>query len=258
MRRENAPLCWRKHSGPPHRLGYNRAMSESGKKPQRPVRSFVIRGGRLTPGQQRAIDDLYPRLGVPAGDAPLDFKTLFGRRAPTVLEIGFGNGESTWRMAQSEPETNFLAVEVHPPGVGRLLLCLDKEAVTNVRVHQGDAVEFMSRRVADASLQGVRIYFPDPWHKKRHHKRRLIQPPFVAQLADKLAPGGLLHLATDWVPYAEHMLEVLEAATALTNCAGDGGFSPRPPERPRTKFEARGERLGHGVWDLLYRRHDTD
>jgi tRNA (guanine-N7-)-methyltransferase len=225
---------------------------------RRPIRSYVIRGGRLTPGQQRALDDLYPRWGVPGGDAPLDFDELFGRAGDTVMEIGFGNGESTWRMAAAEPETNFLAVEVHPPGVGRLLLSLEAQGVGNVRVHLGDAVELLEQRIPDRSLAGLRIYFPDPWHKKRHHKRRLVQPPFVALLARKLRDGGLLHLATDWVPYAEHMHEVLEDEPLLVNCSSSGDWVPRPAWRPETKYEARGDRLGHETRDLLYERRASE
>ncbi len=237
------------------RLRYNSGMTEHETNPRhRPVRSFVVRGGRLTPGQQRAIDTLYPKLGVPDGDEPLDFENLFGRRAETVLEIGFGNGESTWRMARDEAEKNFLGIEVHPPGVGRLLLALAENEVENVRVCIGDAVVFLNERVADRSLAGVRIYFPDPWHKKRHNKRRLIQPDFVALLARKMQADGLLHLATDWVPYAEHMLEVLQAASDFENLAPDGGFVDQPAWRPGTKYEARGDRLGHETRDLLFRR----
>ncbi len=220
----------------------------------RPVRSYVIRGGRLTTGQQRALDELYPLWGVPDGDGPLDFDALFGRKAERILEIGFGNGESTWRMAKGEPERDFIGVEVHPPGVGRLLLALEAEDVTNVRVWLGDAVDFLEQRIPEASLAGIRIYFPDPWHKKRHHKRRLIQPDFVALLASRLAPGGILHLATDWAPYAEHMLEVLEAASEFVNQSPDGDYCPQPAWRPHTKYEARGDRLGHETRDLIFER----
>lgn len=234
---------------------YNSHMSRNVKDPShRPVRSFVVRGGRLTPGQQRAIDTLYPRLGVSDAPEALDFDQLFDRHAANVLEIGFGNGESTWRMAAGEPETNFLAVEVHPPGVGRLLLALDEHALDNVRVYLGDAVVFLQERIPDESLAGVRIYFPDPWHKKRHNKRRLVQPDFVALLAQKLQEDGLLHLATDWVPYAEHMLEVLQGSNEFENLAVDGGYVEQPRWRPGTKYEARGDRLGHETRDLLFRR----
>lgn len=221
---------------------------------QRTVRSYVLRGGRLTPGQQRALDELYPRWGVPDGEGTLDFPSLFGRSAPVVVEIGFGNGESTWRMAQSEPETDFIGVEVHAPGVGRLLLSMEEHSIENLRVAQADAVPFLRERIAEASLAGVRIYFPDPWHKKRHHKRRLVQPPFVELLARKLRPGGLLHLATDWVPYAEHMLEVMTGSDAFTNRSPSGDYCPQPAWRPDTKYERRGDRLGHETRDLLFER----
>lgn len=220
----------------------------------RPVRSYVIRGGRLTAGQQRALDELYPRWGVPDGDEPLDLDALFRRQAERIVEIGFGNGESTWRMAQGEAERDFIGVEVHPPGVGRLLLSLEAKDIGNVRVWLGDAVDFLERRIPEGSLAGIRIYFPDPWHKKRHHKRRLIQPEFVALLASRLAPGGVLHLATDWVPYAEHMLEVLQGAPEFVNRSPDGGYSPKPEWRPQTKYEARGDRLGHETRDLVFER----
>ncbi len=238
-------------------LRYNRAMeTPPDAERRRPVRSYVIRGGRLTTGQQRALDELYPRWGIDDGEAPLDFNTLFGRDAERILEIGFGNGESTWRMARDEPEKDFLGVEVHPPGVGRLLLALEANEVPNVRVYLGDAVPFLEARLPDACLAGVRIYFPDPWHKKRHHKRRLIQPEFVALLGRKLAPGGVLHLATDWVPYAEHMLEVMTAAPGFRNLSPNGDYCEQPPWRPGTKYEARGDRLGHETRDLLFERVD--
>ena len=230
-------------------------MSDSGHDPRhRAVRSFVLRGGRLTTGQQRALDELYPRFGITEPGEALDFPSLFGRTADTVLEIGFGNGESTWRMAQAEPNTDFIGVEVHAPGVGRLLLAIESEGVENLRVAQADAVPFVEQRIPDASLAGVRIYFPDPWHKKRHHKRRLVQPDFVALLARKLRPGGLLHLATDWVPYAEHMLEVLDADPDLENTSATGDWVPQPAWRPDTKYERRGDRLGHETRDLVFRR----
>lgn len=236
-------------------LRYNSVMpGESPDKPQRGIRSFVLRAGRLTPGQQRALDELYPTLGIPDGDAPLDLVDLFGRDAPTVVEIGFGNGDATWQMAEAEPDKNFLAIEVHPPGVGRLLRELEARKITNVRVAMTDAVALLRDRVADGDLAGVRIYFPDPWHKKRHHKRRIIQPEFTALLSRKLGPGGLLHLATDWVPYSEHMLEVLRGEPSLENCAADGAFHAQPEWRPDTKYERRGDRLGHETRDLLFRR----
>jgi tRNA (guanine-N7-)-methyltransferase len=221
---------------------------------KRRVRSYVLRGGRLTAGQQRALDESYPELGIPEGNHPLDYESIFGRSADTVLEIGFGNGESTWRMARTEPNLNFIGVEVHAPGVGRLLLALEREALENVRVYLGDAVPFVRDRVPAASLAGVRIFFPDPWHKKRHHKRRLVQPAFVELLREKLVAGGILHLATDWAPYAEHMLEVLAATPGFTNLSATGDFCEKPDWRPDTKYELRGDRLGHETRDLLFQR----
>lgn len=214
----------------------------------------MLRAGRLTEGQKRALDELLPRYGVPKDGGPIDFEVLFGNQGPVIMEIGFGNGDATWQMAQAHPEENYFGVEVHPPGVGHLLLKLEEHGLENVRVAQADAVELLRERLPDASLAGVRIFFPDPWPKKRHHKRRLVQPSIADLLARKLRPGGILHLATDWKPYAEHMLEVLEAETRLQNCAGAGRFSERPDWRPQTRFERRGQRLGHGVYDLLYRR----
>jgi len=226
---------------------------------RRRIRSFVLRTGRMTEAQQRGLEEGWPRWGLecPDGEAPLDLDALFGSPGPRVLEIGFGMGQSLLTMAAAAPATQFIGVEVHRPGVGKLLAGMRELGVTNLRVFCHDAVEVLEHAIAPAALDRVNVYFPDPWHKKRHHKRRLIQPPFVELVTSRLRRGGLLHLATDWEPYAEHMLEVLEAAPALCNCATGGGFSPRPPERPRTKFEARGERLGHGVRDLLYRRRDT-
>lgn len=223
---------------------------------ERPVRSYVIRGGRLTSGQARALDELWPKFGIEwrPGDPPIDFESLFGRRAPVIVEIGFGNGEATWRTAQAHPEQDFIGIEVHRPGVGRLLLALEENRLGNVRIACEDAVEFMQAAVPPASLDGVRLYFPDPWPKKRHHKRRLVQPPFVATLAAAMAPGAVLHLATDWTPYAEAMLEVLDAHPRLRNLAGAERFSPRPEWRPETRYERRGKSLGHRVHDLLYER----
>jgi tRNA (guanine-N7-)-methyltransferase len=179
---------------------------------------------------------------------------LFGRQAPVIVEIGFGNGEATWRVARDYPEENFIGVEVHRPGVGHLLLALREHGVSNVRIACQDAVEFLCDFVPRASLAGVRIFFPDPWPKKRHHKRRLIQPAFVEALAVVMAPGAILHLATDWEPYAEHMTDVLAGSTAFLNRAEQGAFSPRPEWRPETRYERRGRRLGHPVYDLLYER----
>lgn len=231
--------------------------ADTGAPPPRRVRSFVLRAGRMTTAQQRGLDEGWPRWGVacPApGEAPLDLDALFHGAGPRVLEIGFGMGQSLLEMAAAEPATQFLGVEVHRPGVGKLLAGVAALGLDNIRVLCHDAVEVLERAIEPAALQRVNIYFPDPWHKKRHHKRRLIQPAFVDLVATRLAPDGLLHLATDWEPYAEHMLEVLSGCPALVNCAADGGFVARPAERPQTKFERRGERLGHGVRDLLYRR----
>ncbi len=222
-------------------------------KPQR-IRSFVLRHGRMTAGQQRALEVGWPRFGLEREAGTLNAAQVFSRQAPLILEIGFGMGQSLVTMAAAEPETNFLGIEVHRPGVGRLLHGLSEQGVENVRVYCDDAVAVLEECIADASLDGVQIYFPDPWHKKRHHKRRLIQPDFVDLLCQRLKPGGMLHLATDWENYAEHMMEVLTAEQRLTNSVGINAFADRPPRRPLTKFEQRGQRLGHGVWDLLFER----
>lgn len=226
----------------------------SNNKGHRPIRSFVLRKGRLTSAQQHALDELWPLYGIDNGTSMLDFAGHFGRTAEVIVEIGFGNGDSTWRMAQAEPEKNFVGVEVHPPGVGQLLMALEKNVIDNVRIVQDDAVSFLRQRIASGSIQGVRIYFPDPWPKKRHHKRRIIQPGFVTELARCMASGGLLHLATDWQPYAEHMLEVMALTPDFVNLSDNAGYVERPHWRPRTKYEQRGVRLGHVVRDLLYRR----
>jgi tRNA (guanine-N7-)-methyltransferase len=221
--------------------------------PQRgPIRSFVLRAGRMGPGQQRALDELGPRFLLPFQAQLLDFAAVFGRDAPTVLEIGFGMGDATAQIAAALPGTNFIGIEVHAPGVGALLKRIGELGLTNLRLVQHDAVEVLEAMIPPQSLAGVHIYFPDPWHKKRHHKRRLIQPQWVRQLVARVAPGGYLHCATDWQPYAEQMLQVLGAEAALVNTAE--GYAPRPAWRPLTKFETRGLRLGHGVWDLLFRR----
>ena len=220
--------------------------------PRRAVRSYVLRAGRMGSGQLRALADLGPRFVVPYAPRPLDAPALFGRQAPLVLEIGFGMGAATAQIAQALPGTDFLGVEVHPPGVGALLRLIGEQGLANVRIVQHDAVEVLAEMIAPASLAGIHVFFPDPWPKKRHHKRRLIQPGFVAALAGRLAPGGYLHCATDWEPYAEQMLEVLSAEPLLVNTAP--GYAPRPDYRPLTKFEARGLGLGHGVWDLVFKR----
>jgi len=227
---------------------------KTSKSRHRPIRSFVLRGGRLTRAQQHALDELWPHYGIDEGAGVVDFSEHFGNASDVIVEIGFGNGESTWRMAQGEPDANFVGIEVHEPGVGHLLMALDKHAIDNVRIAREDAVTFLGQRVADAALAGVRIYFPDPWPKKRHHKRRIIQPDFVLELARCMTPGGVLHLATDWQPYAEHMLEVMSANPDFVNLSQSGDYCPQPHWRPRTKYEQRGQRLGHVVRDLLYRR----
>lgn len=221
---------------------------------RRPIRSYVLRQGRLTPAQKRALEDLWPRFGIEPETAPLDCAALFGRQAPVMVEVGFGNGEALVEMARQAPDVDFIGIEVHQPGIGHLLRQLEAGDIRNVRVAACDAGEFLRERIADAALAGVRIWFPDPWPKKRHHKRRLIQAPFVQLLARKLAPGAILHLATDWVPYAEHMLDVLSAAPEYENLSPTGDYCARPPWRPETRFEQRGERLGHETRDLLFRR----
>jgi len=222
--------------------------------PHRAIRSFVKRGGRITVAQQRALAELWPRYGAAAGSSPLDLDALFGRRAPRTLEIGFGDGETLVALAAAHPERDYLGLEVHAPGVGHCLLRAAESGLGNVRVVQHDAVEVLEHSILPRALDEVLIYFPDPWPKKRHHKRRLVQPPFVALLATRLAPGGRLRLATDWAPYADWMRGVLDASAAFRNVAGDAGFVPRPAERPVTKFERRGARLGHEARDLEYQR----
>ena len=226
--------------------------------PRRGIRSFVVRAGRMGPGQQRALEELGPRFVLPYQAQPLDLALAFGRRAPCVLEIGFGMGDATAQIAAAHPHLDYLGVEVHVPGVGALLKRIGEQGLANVRIVRHDAVEVLRDMVEPGALAGVHVYFPDPWHKLRHHKRRLIQPPFVALLASRLAPGGYLHCATDWEPYAQQMREVLRAEPLLRPGAahppGPDGYTPRPPWRPPTKFEQRGLRLGHGVWDLLFER----
>jgi tRNA (guanine-N7-)-methyltransferase len=221
----------------------------------RPIRSFVMRAGRMTVGQTRALEELWPRYGVEFTPLPLSIDAVFGRTAPRTLEIGFGNGEHLARLAAAHPERDYLGIEVHRPGVGHLLMLAAAGSLTNVRVSTHDAVEVLSEQLVPESLDEVLILFPDPWHKKRHHKRRLIQAPFLELLASRLRPGGVLRLATDWEEYAQQMLEVLSAASAwFANQSPGGDFMPRPEERAPTRFEKRGARLGHGVWDLEFRR----
>lgn len=218
----------------------------------RPIRSFVLRAGRMGSGQSRALEELGPRFVLPYRASPLDWDAAFGREAPRILEIGFGMGNATAAIARRHPEQDFLGVEVHTPGVGALLRLIGEQDLGNLRIVQHDAVEVLRHMIADASLDGIHVFFPDPWHKKRHHKRRLIQPAFVELMASRLKPGGYLHLATDWEDYAMQMLAVLSTDTRLRNTCAD--FAPRPDYRPMTKFEQRGIKLGHGVWDLVFTR----
>ena len=219
---------------------------------RRSIRSFVVRAGRMGTGQTKALAELGPRYVLPYDARPLDRRAAFGRDAPLVLEIGFGMGDATAAIAEALPGTDFLGVEVHPPGVGALLKRIGETGLANVRIVQHDAAEVLQHMIEPGTLAGVHVFFPDPWHKKRHHKRRLIQPPFAHELAIRLAPGGYVHCATDWQPYAEQMLDVLSAEPLLRNTAA--GYAPKPDYRPLTKFENRGLKLGHGVWDLVFSR----
>ena len=219
---------------------------------RRPIRSYVLRQGRVSNAQQRSLDTLLPRFGIPYSGEPLDLATVYGRNAPRILEIGFGMGETTAAIAEAHPENDYFAIEVHTPGAGSLLKLIGEKNLSNIRIIQHDAVEVLQHMIPDGSLDGVHIFFPDPWHKARHKKRRLIQGPLVALLAHKLKPGAYIHVATDWQDYAEQVLAVLNAEPMLKNTAAD--YAPRPAYRPLTKFEQRGLRLGHGVWDLLFER----
>lgn len=232
------------------------------KQTNRAIRSFVKREGKITTGQQNAIAALWPEFGVDFTASELDLAELFGRTAPTILEIGFGNGLSLATMAEANQSQNYFGIEVHRPGVGSLLVQVAQRGLTNIRVSQHDAVEVLSRQISDNCLDRVQIFFPDPWHKKRHHKRRLIQSEFVQLLRQKIKAGGHLHVATDWENYAEHILETLEEAHGFSNYSNRSsakgepaqcaGFSEKPKYRPQTKYEARGLRLGHGVWDIIF------
>jgi tRNA (guanine-N7-)-methyltransferase len=218
----------------------------------RTIRTFVMRAGRTTEGQERALQDLGPRFVLPYTAQLIDAPNVFGREAPVVLEIGFGMGDATAKIAMGLPGIDFIGCEVHEPGVGALLKLIGEQSIPNLRIIRHDAVEVLDHMIGPASLAGVHIFFPDPWHKKRHHKRRMIQPPLVAHLASRLAPGGYIHCATDWEPYAVQMLEVLGAEPSLVNTAS--GYAEKPAYRPLTKFENRGIRLGHGVWDLVFKK----
>lgn len=222
----------------------------------RRVRSFVLREGRLTKGQQQALEQLWPRYGLERRDGMIDPATLFGNPRPLVFEIGYGMGQSLADMAAAAPDTGFIGVEVHRPGVGALLMAIEQQQLGNLRTYCDDAVDVLTHCIPDGSLARVQLYFPDPWHKKKHHKRRIVQPAFVELVRRKLQAGGVFHLATDWENYAGHMMDVMSAADGWRNPSGDGQFAPRPAWRPETKFERRGARLGHGVWDLLFEKAD--
>lgn len=227
-------------------------FAQDKEKQMRSIRSFVKREGKLTKGQENAINELWANHGLDLKQSAFEFTELFKREATTIVEIGFGNGLSLAEMAEQHPQHNFLGIEVHKPGVGSLLVQVKQRGLSNIRVSRDDAVQVFEQQLADDSIDRVQIFFPDPWHKKRHNKRRLIQPPFVGTLVKKLKTGGTLHVATDWQHYAEHILDVLNDSAALTNTAD--GYAPRPEYRPGTKYEARGLRLGHGVWDIVFEK----
>ena len=220
----------------------------------RRIRSFVRREGRLTKGQQRALVELFPRYGITLQQGIIDFDALYGRRGARILEIGFGNGASLAEMATEHPENDYLGIEVHRPGVGNLLLQIEKQSLNNIRVSNDDAIEVLEQQIPDESLDAVYLFFPDPWHKKKHHKRRIVQPDFVNLIQRKLKPAGIFHMATDWENYAEHMMAAMSTAAGFENIAGNRQYTARPEYRPLTKFEQRGHRLGHGVWDLVFRK----
>ncbi len=226
----------------------------TGEKYMRTVKSFVLRAGRMTEGQQKAMETQWPVMGLEPDSGMLDLAQVFGREAPVVLEIGFGMGDSLIEMAKAQPENNYIGIEVHRPGVGRLLSNAEKEGLSNIRVFCHDAIEVLANCIPDGSLSTLQLFFPDPWHKKKHHKRRIVQPEFAATIRKKLKVGGVFHMATDWENYAEHMMEVMSTAPGYRNVAGEGQYSPQPEWRPVTKFQKRGERLGHGVWDLMFER----
>lgn len=227
---------------------------QNGDSRRRSIRSFTLRQGRFTAAQRRALNTLWPIYGLTFANTLPDYGQIFGRSAPLVVEIGFGNGETLAQLASNQPQTDFIGIEVHRPGVAQLLSRLKERELTNVRIFCADAVEVLTTQIADGSLTGVNLFFPDPWPKKRHHKRRLVTPVFASLVAGKLKCGGIFHAATDWEDYARHMLEVLEQCDQLENTAGKAKFSPRPEHRALTKFERRGQKLGHDVWDLIFVR----
>ena len=220
----------------------------------RTIRSFVRRQGRMTASQEQALAELWSKYGLEPGDELLDLDAVFGRSAPRVLEIGFGMGDSLAEMAEAHPQNDYLGIEVHRPGVGRLLSRAEEQGSTNVRVFCFDAIEILKKQIAYESLDRVLLFFPDPWHKRRHNKRRIVQPDFVQMIRSKLKPGGVFHMATDWKEYAKEMMAVMSEAEGFENIAGEGEYSERPEYRPITKFERRGHRLGHGIWDLLFKK----
>lgn len=220
----------------------------------RNIKSYVLRSGRMTPGQEKAYRKLWQLYGIEADAQSIDFSWIFGRQAPVILEIGFGMGGSLIEMAANNPDNNYLGIEVHKPGVGRLLGNIGEKELTNLRVMNFDAVEVLHNQIENETLTAVYLFFPDPWHKKRHHKRRIVQDDFVQLIREKLLPHGQFHMATDWEHYAEQMLETMSKATGFKNCARNGEYIARPDYRPITKFERRGERLGHGVWDILFEK----
>ncbi|MBO0612806.1 tRNA (guanosine(46)-N7)-methyltransferase TrmB [Thiothrix fructosivorans] len=222
--------------------------------PHRAIKSFVLRQGRVTKAQEEALENLWPVFGIESADTPLDLPSLFGRTAPVTLEIGFGNGDSLAQMAAAAPERDFIGIEVHTPGVGHLLKLVGEQGLKNVRLMNSDAVEILQKRIPAGSLDRVQLFFPDPWHKKKHNKRRIVQAPFAALIASRLQTGGVFHMATDWENYADNMADVMETSPDFANLAPEPPYSPRPETRPLTKFENRGLKLGHGVWDLLYRK----
>jgi tRNA (guanine-N7-)-methyltransferase len=251
---DNAPMIHTPSTEPHPRDAEHSQPGAHPPQQRRAIRSFVLRAGRMTDAQRRALEQHWPRYGIEVSDAPLNFAAIFGRSAPCTLEIGFGNGEHLAMLAAAHPERDFIGIEVHPPGVGHLLHLAAENNLTNLRVLRHDAVEVLERQIAAESLDEILVLFPDPWHKKRHHKRRLIDASFAYLAASRLRPGGTLRLATDWTPYAEQMLKVLSTEPLLMNLAPDGRYMPRDAARQPTRFERRGERLGHEVHDLAFVR----
>ena len=220
----------------------------------RTIKSFIKREGRLTPGQTRALDVLWPQFGIDFSENKLDLNKIFGRHAETVLEIGFGNGASLFQMAQADPDRNYIGIEVHRPGVGHILQLIEQSNIQNLRIISYDAIDVINQQIPDNSLYKVQLFFPDPWHKKKHHKRRIVQHEFANTLASKLSPAGFFHLATDWQHYAEHMISVMNQNSNFSNLSAENNFVEKPVDRPTTKFETRGKKLGHGVWDMMYQK----